>query len=59
MSISNYPSVAHLLAKMLTDDDDNLTDKALSVKDKIIPLMLEKVHKGISLPETSDIFEGI
>ena len=32
VKISYFPSVAHLIAKMLTDDEDNLTDRALSVK---------------------------
>lgn len=44
---------------MLTDDDDGLTDRAFSVKEKIIPLLLEKLHREIDRVETFDIFEGM
>ena len=55
--LSYFPSVAHLLAKMLTDDDDDsLTFKAQSIKEKIIPLLLDKIHQEISRPSTSGIF---
>ena len=44
---------------MLTDDDDSLTFKAQSIKEKIIPLLLDKIHQEINRPSTANIFEGI
>ena len=44
---------------MLTDDDDTLTDKAFEVKEKIIPLILERIHQRIDKPDTTDVFEGL
>ena len=57
--LSYFPSVSHVLAKMLTGDDDSLTFKAQSIKEKIIPLLLDKIHQEISRPSTSGIFEGV
>jgi hypothetical protein len=59
VEISTFPSIAHLLAKMLADDDDGLTDRAFSIKEKIIPALMEKVHENIAKKETIDVFEGI
>ena len=44
---------------MLTDDDDTLTDKAFEVKEKIIPLILERIHQRIDKADTTDVFEGL
>lgn len=44
---------------MLTDDDDSLTDKAFEVKEKIIPLILERIHQRIDKADTTDVFEGL
>ena len=44
---------------MLTDDDEGLTDRAFSIKEKIIPALMEKVHQNMEKTETIDVFEGI
>ena len=51
VDISYYPSIAHFLAKLLTDDEDNLSIEAQEVKMKIIPLVLDKIHQDIFKPE--------
>jgi hypothetical protein len=59
VAIAHYPAVTHLIAKMLTDDDDGLTDRAFSVKERIIPLLLERLHNDIDKGSTLDILEGV
>lgn len=50
--LSHYPSVGHLLTKLLTDEEDNLSEAALTAKSKIIPLLLQKIHSEISKSTT-------
>jgi hypothetical protein len=55
--ISHFPSVSHLLAKLITDDEENLTPDALEARSKIIPLLLQKIHSELSLSRTLEVIE--
>jgi|JI6StandDraft_1071083.scaffolds.fasta_scaffold279004_2 hypothetical protein len=57
--LSHFPSISHLLAKMLTDDEDHLTEKALSVKKMIVPALLHKLHQDIHEARSLQLLEGL
>ena len=55
IEIAHYPAISHLLAKMLTDDDDGLTVRAMELKKKIIPALLSKLHQEIDKKSSLEI----
>jgi hypothetical protein len=54
--ISHFPSVSHLLAKLLTDEEDDMTALAIETKSKILPLLLQKVHSSLTANNTIEVF---
>lgn len=53
VEISHFPSIALFFAKVLADDEEKLSNSAFETKQKILPLILEKIHKDIGKFSTS------
>lgn len=57
--LAHYPSVAHLLAKIVTDDEENLSRAAQDIRTLIVPLMIEKMHSGMGSGSSLEVLESV
>lgn len=57
--LSHFPSVARLLGKLITDDEDNMSSNATETRKRILPLLLEKIRGEVEKASTSEVFESL
>lgn len=54
--LAHFPSVARLLGKLITDDEDNMSPSATEVRKRILPLLLRKIRGEVSKASTLEVF---
>ena len=54
--LAHFPSVARLLGKLITDDEDNMSEGATEVRKRILPLLLGKIRAEVSRASTLEVF---
>lgn len=54
--LAHFPSVARLLGKLITDDEDNMSESALEVRRRIFPLLLRKIRAEVDMASTFEVF---
>ena len=57
--LAHFPSVARLLGKLITDDEDDMSESATEVRKRILPLLLRKIRAEVDMAGTLEVFESL